>query len=162
MRKKIIIILVVLFGTFYISQNLFQLNLIQGESMYPAYRNLQLTLIDKRATDFQHGDVIVFYCPSLDCTMVKRIIAVPKESVLISDGNVFVNGIKSPHVFGTVAFGGITSNELLLEENQYFVLGDYYAQSKDSRYDEIGPVNRKDIIGRLIPNRPIYNEKDSP
>lgn len=153
MRKKILITLLILLTTLYISQNLYQLNLIQGESMLPAYKNLQLTLIDKRATDLQCGDVIVFYCPSLDCTLVKRIIAVPGQTIQITDGSVLVDGVQSPYVYENVGFGGIASDTLFLTENEFFVLGDNYAQSKDSRYEEIGCVSRKHILGRLIPNR---------
>ena len=155
MRKKIIIILLVLFITFYISQNLYQLNLIHGESMYPAYKNLQFTLIDKRASDFTAGDVIVFYCPELNCTMVKRIIAVSGETVLITDGDVLINGAKSPYISESVGFGGTASTALLVGDDHFFVMGDNYAQSKDSRYAEIGCISRENIIGRLIPNRPI-------
>ena len=150
-RKKIIIMLTVLAAAWFVSQNFYQLNLIQGDSMYPAYKNMQLTIIDKRADSFKHGDTIVFYCPGLDCLMVKRIIALPGETVLIKDGNVLVNGEKSPHVSGSVDFGGTASNEILIDDAVFFVLGDNYAQSKDSRYTQVGCVKRENIIGRIIP-----------
>ena len=155
MRKKLIIILLVLLVTFYISQNLYQLNLIQGDSMYPTYKNFQFTLIDKRASDFICGDVIVFYCPELNSTMVKRIIGVSGETVLIADGDVLINGAKSPYITGSVDFGGTASNTLLVGDNCFFVMGDNHAQSKDSRYAEVGCISRENIIGRLIPNRPV-------
>ena len=155
MQKKFIIILSTLLIALYISQNLYQLNLIQGESMYPAYKNMQLTMIDRRATNFQCGDVIVFYCPALKCTMVKRIIAIPGETILISDGDVIVDGVKSPHVNGNVDFSGIASNKLLIGDDLFFVMGDNHTLSKDSRYEEIGCISRENIIGRLIPNRPV-------
>lgn len=123
--------------------------------MYPTYKNFQFTLIDKRATVFSRGDVIVFYCPELNCTMVKRIIAVSGDTVVISDGDVLIDGIKSPYVTGHVDFGGIASTALFVGDNCFFVMGDNYAQSKDSRYEEIGCIDRKNIIGRLIPNRPV-------
>lgn len=154
MRKKIIVTLLVLFITYYISQNFCQFNLIQGESMYPTYKNMQLTLINRRATSFQRGDVIVFYCPSLDCTMVKRIIAVPNDRILVSNGSVLVNGTQSPFVHDYVTYGGIASDEIFLENGQFFVMGDNHPLSKDSRYKEVGCVSRENIIGRLIPNRP--------
>lgn len=155
MRKKFIIIFSTLLIALYISQKLYQINLIQGESMYPTYKNMQFTLIDRRSTNFQNGDVIVFYCPALDCTMVKRIIATPGETVLILDGDVMVDGVKSPYVNGNVDFGGIASNKLLIGDDQFFVMGDNHALSKDSRYEEIGCISHENIIGRLIPNRPI-------
>lgn len=155
MWKKLIIILSVLFAAWFVSQSLYQLNLIQGASMEPAYKNMQFTMIDRRASDFACGDVIVFYCPAFNCAMVKRIIAASGETVLISDGEVLVDGVKSPHVSGPVDFGGTASKELLVGDNQFFVMGDNYSKSKDSRYEEIGLINRENIIGRLIPNRPV-------
>ena len=125
--------------------------------MYPTYQNMQFTLIDKRASDFTCGDVIVFYCPELNCTMVKRIIAMSGETVLITDGDVFVDGVKSPYVNRNVDFGGTASTALFVGDDRFFVMGDNYAQSKDSRFEEIGCIDRKNIIGRLIPNRPIVN-----
>jgi len=153
MWKKSIIILSILFITLYISQNFYQFNLIQGDSMYPTYKNMQLTLIDRRASDFQCGDVIVFYCPALNCTMVKRIIAVSGDTVLISNGSVLVNGVQSPYVYGNAEYSGTASNALLVGDKQFFVMGDNHAQSKDSRYNEIGNISEENIIGRLIPNR---------
>ena len=154
-RTTFMIFIGVLFTALFISQNLYQLNIIQGDSMYPTYKNFQFTLIDKRASDFTHGDVIVFYCPELSCTMVKRIIAVSGETVLITDGDVLINGEKSPYINGSVDFGGTSSTALLVSDNCFFVMGDNYAQSKDSRYSEIGCISRENIIGRLIPNRPV-------
>lgn len=154
MRKKIIIILLVLSVALYVSRNFYQLNLIQGESMAPAYQNMQFTIIDRRAADFQYGDVVVFYCPALRCTMVKRIIALPGDTVWITDGSVLVNDIPSTQVSGNVAFDGIASQKLTLGNDEFFVMGDNHALSKDSRYAKIGCVRRKNMIGRLIPNRP--------
>lgn len=153
--KKFIVVIAVFFAALFVSQNFYQLNLLQGDSMYPTYKNMQFTIIDKRASDFQNGDVIVFYCPALDCTMVKRIIATSGDTVLISEGTVFVNGSKSPHITQTVTYSGTAAQELLVGEHQFFVIGDNYARSKDSRSAEIGCINRDNIIGRLIPNRPV-------
>lgn len=151
---QIFIIILILLTALFVSQNLYQLNLIHGDSMLPAYKNMELTVIDKRADNFTHGDVIVFYCSGLECLMIKRIIAVPGETVLISDGSVFVNGIPSPYVCQKVDFGGVAANGLLLDSDQFFVLGDNYRQSQDSRYAQVGCVSRQSIRGRLIPNRP--------
>ncbi len=161
MRKKLILILLVLILTLYISKNYYQLNLIQGTSMYPTYKNMQFTLIDRRAADFQCGDVIVFYCPSQNSTMVKRIIAGPGDAIQITNGIVQVNGDPSPYVCEPVSYGGIARDTLTISADHFFVMGDNPAQSRDSRYEEIGCIDRSHIVGRLIPNRPPQCEKQS-
>ena len=130
--------------------------------MSPAYKNMQFTFIDKRATDFQRGDVIVFYCATLKCTMVKRIIAIPGDTILISNGSVFINDIQSPYIHDAVVYSGIASNSLPISDDYFFVMGDNHAQSQDSRYKEIGCISREDIIGRIIPNRPPAVQKTAP
>jgi signal peptidase I, bacterial type len=127
--------------------------------MYPAYKNMQLTLINRRATDFQCGDVIVFYSAAFKCTMVKRIIAVSGDTVLISDRCVLVNNTPSPYTYTDITYAGTAAQTLVVSDNSYFVMGDNHSQSKDSRYDEIGCVSREEIIGLLIPNRPLIVQK---
>ena len=159
MRKKLILILLVLILTLYISKNYYQLNLIQGASMYPTYKNMQFTLIDRRAADFQCGDVIVFYCPSQNSTMVKRIIAGPGDAIQITNGIVQVNDNPSPYVCDPVSYGRIARDTLTISAAHFVVLGDNPAQSRDSRYEEIVSTDRSYIAGRLIANRPAQCEK---
>ncbi len=160
-NKTFIIYIAVLLITLFISANLYQVTLVQGNSMVPSYKNMQLAIIDKRAKTFQCGDVIAFYCPALDCIMIKRIIAVSGDSILITNGDVLVNGVKSPYICGTVNFAGTASKELILGDNQFFVMGDNYAPSKDSRYEEIGCIHLEHILGLLIPNRSIRHGNNS-
>ena len=40
-------------------------------------------------------------------------------------------------------------NELVLDKDEYFVVGDNWNSSTDSRYVEIGPISKKDIIGKV-------------
>lgn len=158
MRKNIFILLLILLISMYVSKNLYQLNLVQGNSMLPAYKNMELTIIDRRTADFKCGDVIAFYCPSLDCVLIKRIIATPGQTVLISNGNVLSDGIPSPYVHQKVSFSGLAANEIKLSDNEFFVMGDNHSQSKDSRYEEIGCITRENILGRVIPNKPYKAE----
>ena len=152
--KSIIIVLIIFGIAYYISSFWFQFMLIQGNSMEPSYKNYQLVLLDKRDSVLKQGDVIVFQCDGLKAVLVKRIIACPGDTVQIVNGTLYVNGtaFKYPDVsYEGISYAGIAQNEIHLQENQFFVMGDNVEFSKDSRYQEVGCVSKEDILGIVIP-----------
>lgn len=132
-----------------ISRFLFQLMLIQGESMAPTYHSGQLVIVDRTAREYRTGDVILFRCSVLNASLVKRIAACPGDTVIITDGQLYVNGIPAPG-YEHMDYSGIAAEELTLDSESYFVLGDNLAESKDSRYEEIGIINIKEITGKVV------------
>lgn len=120
--------------------------------MLPTYHNMQLVLIDKHSTEFKYNDVIVFSNDELNATMIKRIIAMPGDTIQIVDDIVYVNNIPSPLLpkDQPLSYSGIASSPLYLSEDEYFVLGDNLTESKDSRYSEIGCVKQNTILGKLL------------
>ena len=46
-------------------------------------------------------------------------------------------------------YAGIAENSIQLGEDEYFVLGDNRNNSYDSRYEQVGIVNKSSIIGRV-------------
>ncbi len=96
----------------------------------------------------QRGEVVVFRFPvdpSRD--FVKRVIAVPGDSVEIRNGNVFVNGKALEESYTLDDPRGITMLEQVMGPDEYFVLGDNRLQSNDSK--NWGPVPLENIIGRV-------------
>ena len=53
--KKVLIWISIPFLAWYISNNWFQLMLIQGESMAPSYDNMQLVMLNKYDRNFSEG-----------------------------------------------------------------------------------------------------------
>ena len=151
-RKIPFTITIIVLVTWYISSNLVQFALIQGDSMLPTYHNMQLVLVDKHSNEFHYNDVIVFTNEKLNATLIKRIIAIPGDTVQIIDGIVYVNNIPSPFLTGDkiISYSGIASSPLHLSSDEYFVLGDNFEESKDSRYPEIGCIKHDTILGRII------------
>lgn len=142
--------------TFFISKNYLQVMLIQGNSMEPSYHSWQITLIDKREQDYYIGDVVAFYADDINAVLIKRIAAAPNDTVVIHEGKLYVNEQISEQYSSAnpITYSGIATAPLTLGANQYFVLGDNLAESKDSRYENIGPIHENDILGKVIPQRP--------
>ena len=78
---------------------------------------------------------------------VKRVVALPGDTVSISGGKLYVNGemVEDPEHMGSVPrdFAEIT-----LGEDEYFVMGDNRLTSHDSRASDVGPLHRDQIMGK--------------
>ena len=100
----------------------------------------------------QRGDIVVFDPPigAVEKPYIKRVIALPGETVSIRDGAVFVDGARldEPYLGVTATRwpGRPDEYELLVPEDHVFVLGDNRNNSTDSR--SFGPVDEDAIIGR--------------
>ncbi len=92
------------------------------------------------------GEVIVFRYPN-DPTrdFVKRIIAVPGDTVEIRNGKTYVNNtlVQEPYV-DSIAPSSMPRT--VMGANDYFVMGDNRPHSNDSR--SFGPIGMEYIIGR--------------
>lgn len=153
--KKYFYYFILLFLTFYISTYHFQFTLIQGNSMNPTYHSWQLVILNKNPKELKTGDVISFRCETLNCILIKRIVACPGDHMEFEDGILYVNDSPSPYVFPPINDPGIAQSPITLGTDEYFVLGDNYEYSKDSRHSEVGCVHPEDILGSVIPQIPI-------
>lgn len=157
-RKNVFTIIAVVLLTFYISRHYYQVCLIHGSSMEPTYHSWQLALIDRRAATPQPGTVVAVRCQGLDATIVKRVVAVPGDTLFIRDGLLYVNGAKSPAVppAAHYEYAGIAADIITLKDGEYFVLGDNCAESIDSRDASVGLISAQDILGEIIPQRSAW------
>lgn len=136
--------------TWYISAFWYQLMLLQGDSMEPAYHSGQFLILDKHSANYDYGDVIAIKKDSINGFLVKRIVAIPGDSVYINDGVLYINGEPQKEWQDIIDFAGIAEKPIILGEGNYFVLGDNLKESKDSRYKEIGLINQKEIKGKVL------------
>jgi signal peptidase I len=124
---------------------------VDGPSMQRTLYTNEYILVDKAAYYLhppQRGDVVVFQYP-LDTSVnfVKRVIGVPGDEVQIDvNGTVTVNGkvLNEPYVYQQLC--PCDPKSIVLQPNQYYVMGDHRGDSDDSR--DWGPVPRSDIIGK--------------
>ena len=124
-----------------------------GDSMEPTLYNRQVVYVDKVTYNVKapgHGDVVVF-TPNGNKNQiysVKRVVAVPGDTVKISGGVLYVNGEEEDRYTDSIADAGLASDELSLGEDEFFVMGDNPNSSEDSRSANIGPVLREEIDGK--------------
>lgn len=125
---------------------------VVGMSMEPGLYNGQRVYINRFSyllSTPKTGDVVVFLPNGNTNThyYIKRVVAVPGDTVLIQEGVLYVNGLASPWVDVKIMEPGIAGVELTLELGEYFCMGDNPGSSEDSRSANIGPVNEQDIVG---------------
>ena len=126
-----------------------------GISMEPNLFNGQELFVNRfvyKLSAPKQGDPVVFYPNGSKSThyYIKRIIAVPGDTVHITDGMIYVNGIPyGTEKYDKVAQAGIAENEITLASDEYFVLGDNVNNSEDSRSANVGLVKRDNIVGKV-------------
>jgi signal peptidase I len=99
-------------------------------------------------------DIIVFRAPDDGIKNVKRVIALPGESVSITGGIVYINGtaiVRDDFITpGPFDYMGPDFPETLVPEGHFFMLGDSRGNSRDSR-DWANPfVEKSRILGKVI------------
>src|SRR3989344_5904554 len=131
--------------------------LVSGQSMEPNFQGGNYLLIDEvsyRLEDPSRGDVVVFRYPGDEKTFyIKRIIGLPGDEVVVSGGQVMINGKLQDEDYLPNDIRTVGNVNKKLGPEEYFVMGDNRDYSFDSR--QWGVLPQKNIIGvvrlRLFP-----------
>ena len=134
---------------------LFEFIRVDGQSMMNTLTDKEIVLMTKPAYlmgKMERGDVVICNYPNRGRTLfVKRLIALPGDSIEIINGVVYVNdeivdesGIDKM-TDGTRYHANYARR--VLGEDEYFVMGDNRDNSNDSR--SIGPISRSMIRGHV-------------
>ncbi|WP_274361505.1 signal peptidase I [Paenibacillus thermotolerans] len=137
---------------------LFSPFIVEGPSMYPNFFTGERIIVNKILYDIRapkRGEVIVFHSP-FNADYIKRVIALPGETVEVRGDTVLVNGepIEEPYIQNEKdmnAEAGTTYNnkdyeKATVPEGHVFVMGDNRPNSQDSR--DIGFIAYDKIVGR--------------
>lgn len=126
---------------------------VEGTSMLPRLEDHDRVFINKfvyHVASIHRGDIVVFHYPrDPEKSYIKRIIAVPGDRLRIDRGEVYLNGKLLPEPYVPQKYRDTRSMpEIVLPDDEYFVMGDHRSISSDSR--EFGPVDRDLIYGKAV------------
>lgn len=128
---------------------------VVGSSMSPTFESGDEILVNRfiyKVAQPKTDDLVVFLPNGNEKShyYVKRVVAVPGDTVQIKSGVLYVNGSEVTRVSGDESIDdpGLAKEEITVGEDEYFVLGDNVNNSEDSRYANIGNVKKQYMIGK--------------
>ena len=134
---------------------------IQGRSMLPTLRDREFTLVWRLPYCFRkprRQEIVICHYPGrrmkwcrwIPQAFVKRVIALPGDTLEFREGQVHINGqpLEEPYLDPARCRFRRERPARVLGPDEYFVLGDNRDSSNDSR--SVGPLRRRDIRGRVV------------
>ena len=151
MKKRLIVSLVIgsiLMILAYLQP--YKLVIVCGQSMMPTYKDRQI-LLAKKTKDFKKSDVIVALSDDRQL-IVKRILYTPEEYyyyILRKDGSFELIKDNSYRSINHIkAIDDSYMMELKVPKKSYYLIGDNYNNSDDSR--RFGAVSENEILYKVI------------
>lgn len=151
-KVVIVSILIVVPIRYYVFQPFF----VKGASMEPNFNDGEYLIVDELSYRFknpQRGEVVVFRYPANPKEFyIKRLIALPGETVQINDGKVFIfnneftNGKVLEEKYLPENLKTYGNLKIILSVDEFFLMGDNREYSYDSR--RFGPVSYDMFVGR--------------
>lgn len=139
-----------------ITHFVFQTVQVDGQSMVPTLKNSDFYWLNRFAyfkREPSRSDIVALKDPRDNVLVVKRIIALPGQSVYLNHGKVYVDSqpLAEPYLPDKTYTFACEKNEsefFVMGKDEYFVLGDNRGNSTDSRV--FGPVPRQNILGKVM------------
>ena len=148
--RDILITLILALVIFFLLQFTVQNFIVIGSSMQPNFQEGERVVANKVAYKLhepERGDVIVFHPPgNQQEDYIKRVIALPSETIEVKDGVVYVDGLPldEPYIKQPPSY---TYTVATVPDNEYFVLGDNRNNSNDSHNGWTVP--QQNIMGKV-------------
>lgn len=131
--------------------------IVNQTSMLPTCEPGDYLLVEKQAyrtSNPDRFDIIIFKSSLASDNgrgtkvLIKRVIGLPGEHVVIKDGKVYIDEIRlsEERIKKDMYTGG--NVDCIVPDNSFFVMGDNREDSIDSRYSEVGCVNKEAITGK--------------
>ncbi|OKP90857.1 hypothetical protein A3844_03085 [Paenibacillus helianthi] len=122
---------------------------IMGPSMEPTYKEGQIVKVE---TDYytQHeikrNDLVYFHIDPKNIKYVKRVVGLPNENIEVMKDKILINDVQI--VLPVAMADNPNVGKYKIGAHQYFVIGDNYSNSLDSR--SFGTISKEQILGKII------------
>jgi len=128
----------------------FEIVRVDGSSMEPTLHSDQYVFVEKitRYTKgIKRGDIIITKYPNMGDLYVKRVIALPGDTIEVKDGMVYINGVsqKEDYIAAPIDYD---MEKLTIPDDSVFVMGDNRNDSLDSHI--LGPIDSDNIVGHAL------------
>ncbi|MFC1941641.1 signal peptidase I [Chloroflexota bacterium] len=147
--REVLITIVLALVIFAVARSTIQTFIVVMTSMEPNFYEGQRVVVNKALYYFDdpsRGDVVVFKAPNgSHDEFIKRIIALPGDTIEVKSGVVYINDTELDEPYITRSFS-YTFAEIDIPENNYFVLGDNRDVSNDSHHGWLLPHDN--LIGK--------------
>ena len=133
--------------------------IVKEHSMEPTLEENNYIFLSKQAYtlfgDPERGDIVVFHSDlrtvdDKEKMLVKRIIGLPGDTVMITNGEVYINGEVLTEDYTKDGYTATEMEEITVPEGQVFAMGDNRQNSIDSRHSDVGCVPIDRIIGKAV------------
>jgi signal peptidase I len=158
MLDWVIVIAVALLVAFLVRTFVLAHFVVDGTSMATTLADDDRVFVNKlsyRLHDPNRGDVVVLHqlTGASERDLIKRVIALPGETIEISSCQVLIDGrlLEEPYLDPAVVQPGNCGRDLApvtIPEDHVFVMGDNRPGSQDSR--DLGPIPEDELVGRAF------------
>ena len=133
----------------------FKISTVVGESMENTLQNGDTVIINTIENDVEYGDVVVISQPNLySKVLIKRVIAVEGQTIKFDAdlGKVLIDDkeIDEPYIKEAMRFTYAMQYTYTVPEGKVFVLGDNRNESADSRDPNVGFVDERYVLGKVL------------
>ena len=125
---------------------------VNGDSMKPTLKNGEWLTVKAVNKTINKGDIVIVTQPNaLNEPLIKRVIASGGDTIDINfkTGDVIVNGeiIDEPYIYEETHNKGNFEGPITIPEGYIFVMGDNRNDSLDSRFNVIGLIDERYVLG---------------
>lgn len=148
-------IAIVVFAAYAITHYGLEKMSVSGDYMNPTLKDGDEVLVNKMSyiiSSIKRNDVVVIKQEGSGHSYysVARVMGLPGETVKIEDGYLYINGkqLEEKYNFPVMENGGLALEDIILDEDEYFVLCDNRNEGEDSRNANTGNILKKNIAGK--------------